>query len=175
MTSPNLSSLIAHRSFQSLIPMRAVIQRVSEASVSVAGEVVGQIGTGLLVLLGVGRDDSSAEAELLAEKTAHLRIFPDDAGRFNRSILDIGGAALVVSQFTLYADTRRGRRPSFTQAAPPEVAAPLVTTFAAALRTYGLEVATGSFGAHMRVALVNDGPVTILLDSATFLEPRRVH
>jgi D-tyrosyl-tRNA(Tyr) deacylase len=155
--------------------MRAVIQRVSEASVTVEGEVVGQIGRGLLVLLGVGRDDGPAEPVLLAEKIAGMRIFPDDAGRFNRSALDVGAAALVVSQFTLYADTRRGRRPSFSDAALPEIAAPLVEAFAAALRQQGLVVATGSFGAHMRVALVNDGPVTIMLDSETLREPRRAH
>jgi D-aminoacyl-tRNA deacylase len=155
--------------------MRAVIQRVSEASVTVAGAAVGRIGRGLLVLLGVGVGDSAADAELLAEKTANLRIFPDADGRFNRSLLDVGGGALVVSQFTLYADTRRGRRPSFSDAAPPEAATPLVDTFAAALRRMNVEVATGAFGAHMHVALVNDGPVTILLDSETFREPRRSH
>lgn len=153
--------------------MRAVIQRVSEASVTVDGEIVGQIGRGLLVLLGVGEGDGPDEATLLAEKIAAMRIFPDDEGRFNRSALDIGGAVLVVSQFTLYADTRRGRRPSFAAAAPPEVAAPLVELFVAAVRQQGLPVATGSFGAMMRVALVNDGPVTIMLDSATFREPRK--
>jgi D-tyrosyl-tRNA(Tyr) deacylase len=155
--------------------MRAVIQRVSEASVTVAGEVVGQIGRGLLVLLGVGRGDGPTEAAFLAEKIAGMRIFPDDEGRFNRSALDIGGAALVVSQFTLYGDTRRGRRPSFSDAAPPEAAAPLVEEFAAALRRQGIVVATGSFGAYMQVALVNDGPVTLILDSETFREPRRAH
>ena len=155
--------------------MRAVIQRVNEASVTVEEEVVGQIGLGLLVLLGVGRDDGAAEATLLAEKIAAMRIFPDGEGRFNRSALDAGGAVLVVSQFTLYADTRRGRRPSFSDAAPPEAAAPLVDAFADALRQQGLAVATGSFGAHMRVALINDGPVTIVLDSERFREPRRMH
>jgi D-tyrosyl-tRNA(Tyr) deacylase len=153
--------------------MRAIIQRVSEASVTVEDRVVGQIGLGLLILLGVGVGDAPAEAELLAEKIANLRIFPDDAGRFNRSALDIGGSALVVSQFTLYADVRRGRRPSFSDAARPEIAAPLVDTFAAALRGRGIAVAAGVFGAHMRVALLNDGPVTIMLDSDTFREPRR--
>ena len=155
--------------------MRAVIQRVSEASVTVDGEVVGQIGRGLLVLLGVGRGDGPADAALLAEKTAGMRIFADDEGRFNRSALDVGAAALVVSQFTLYADTRRGRRPSFSDAALPEIAAALVEAFAAALRQQGLAVATGSFGAYMRVALVNEGPVTIVLDSETLREPRRIH
>jgi D-tyrosyl-tRNA(Tyr) deacylase len=152
--------------------MRAVIQRVSEASVTVDEQVVGQVGRGLLVLLGVGPGDGAAEAALLADKIANMRIFPDEAGRFNRSAIDVGGAALVVSQFTLYADTRRGRRPSFTDAAAPEIAAPLVEAFAAELRTRGLAVASGVFGAHMRVALVNDGPVTIVLDSATLREPR---
>jgi D-tyrosyl-tRNA(Tyr) deacylase len=155
--------------------MRAVIQRVSEASVVVDGLVVGEIGRGLLVLLGVGRGDGAAEANLLAEKIANLRIFPDDGGRFNRSLLDVAGSALVVSQFTLYADTRRGRRPSFSDAALPEVAASHVEAFAAALVERGIPVAKGVFGAHMRVALVNDGPVTIVLDSATFGEPRRIH
>jgi D-tyrosyl-tRNA(Tyr) deacylase len=153
--------------------MRAVIQRVSEASVAVDGAVVSRIGHGLLVLLGVGAGDDMADAQLLAEKSANLRIFSDAEGRFNRSLLDVGGGALVVSQFTLYADTRRGRRPSFSDAAPPDVAAPLVDTFVAALRRLSLEVATGVFGAHMHIALVNDGPVTILLDSETFRAPRR--
>ena len=155
--------------------MRAVVQRVSAASVTVDGAVVGQIARGLLILLGVGQGDTRAEAVLLAEKIANLRIFADDAGRFNRSALDIGGAALVVSQFTLYADTRRGRRPSFSGAAQPDVAAPLVESFAAALRSRGLPVATGVFGAQMSVALANDGPVTIVLDSATFSDPRSAH
>lgn len=153
--------------------MRVVIQRVSAASVTVAEQIVGQIDVGVLVLLGIARDDSSVEATLLAEKVATMRIFPDDQGRFNRSALEIGGAALVVSQFTLYADTRRGRRPSFCEAAPPEIAAPLVEAFAVALRQQGLMVATGVFGAHMQVALVNDGPVTIMLDSQSFRAPRR--
>lgn len=152
--------------------MRAVVQRVSAASVTVDGVVVGQIARGLLILLGVGQGDTRAEAVLLAEKIANLRIFADDAGRFNRSALDIGGAALVVSQFTLYADTRRGRRPSFTDAALPDVAAPLVEMFAAELRARGLAVEQGVFGAHMDVMLHNDGPVTIVLDSAAFKEPR---
>lgn len=155
--------------------MRAVIQRVSEASVAVEGRVVGAIRRGLLILLGVGIGDGEAEARLLAEKSANLRIFPDEEGRFNRSLLDIGGEALVVSQFTLYADTRRGRRPSFSAAAPPEIAAPLVETFANELRRLGVAVSTGQFGAMMQVALVNDGPVTILLDSAIFREPRNRH
>ncbi|MGQ9550165.1 MAG: D-aminoacyl-tRNA deacylase [Roseiflexus sp.] len=155
--------------------MRAVLQRVSEASVTVGDEVVGAIGRGLLILLGVGVGDGHADARLLAEKTAHLRIFADEEGRFNRSLIDTGGEALVVSQFTLYADTRRGRRPGFSDAAPPEIAAPLVDIFADELRRLGVVVSTGRFGAMMRVALVNDGPVTILLDSATFREPRNQH
>jgi D-tyrosyl-tRNA(Tyr) deacylase len=148
--------------------MRAVIQRVAKASVTVNNQVIGQIGVGLLVLLGIGMGDQLAEATLLAEKIANMRIFADDDGRFNRSALDVGGEALVVSQFTLYADTRRGRRPSFTAAAPPEIAAPLADAFVAALRECGMMVATGSFGAHMQVALLNDGPVTIVLDSKSF-------
>jgi D-tyrosyl-tRNA(Tyr) deacylase len=147
--------------------MRAVIQRVTEASVTVDNQIVGQIGSGLLVLLGIGVGDQLAEAAQLAEKIANLRIFADDDGRFNRSALDVGGAALVVSQFTLYADTRRGRRPSFAAAAPPDLAAPLVDAFVAALRQRGMMVAAGIFGAHMQVALLNDGPVTIVLDSTT--------
>ncbi len=146
--------------------MRAILQRVSEASVEVDGRIVGRTGPGLLVLLGVGRGDGEAEAKLLAEKTAQLRIFADEAGKFNRSLLDTGGGALVISQFTLYADTRKGRRPSFTDAAPPELAAPLVEQYCAALRALGVHVETGVFGALMRVALVNEGPVTISLDTA---------
>lgn len=152
--------------------MRAIIQRVSQASVTVGGTIVGQIERGLLVLLGVGHGDSEAEARLLAEKIANMRIFSDHDGRFNHSVLDVGGAILVVSQFTLYADTRRGRRPGFSSAALPEVAAPLVETFCIALRERGLQVETGVFGAHMDVALVNDGPVTITLDTDTLREPR---
>jgi D-tyrosyl-tRNA(Tyr) deacylase len=153
--------------------MRAVIQRVNEASVTVDGVVVGRIGRGLLVLLGVGAGDAVAEAESLAEKIANLRIFSDAEGRFNRSLIDVGGGALVISQFTLYADTRRGRRPSFSDAAPPDLAAPLVDAVVAALQRLSIVVATGAFGAHMQVGLVNDGPVTILLDSETFRAPRR--
>lgn len=145
--------------------MRAILQRVGEASVTVEGQVVGRIGPGLLVLLGVGRDDTTAEAQLLADKTAAMRIFADEAGKFNRSLLDIGGSALVVSQFTLYADTRKGRRPSFTDAAPPALAESLVHAYCAALRSLDVTVETGVFGAMMRVALVNEGPVTIILDS----------
>ncbi len=146
--------------------MRAILQRVSESSVEVDGVIVGRSGPGLLVLLGVGHGDGEAQARSLAEKSARLRIFADEAGKFNRSLLDSAGSALVVSQFTLYADTRRGRRPGFSDAAPPELAAPLVEAFCAALRALGVPVETGSFGANMRVALVNDGPVTIILDTA---------
>jgi D-aminoacyl-tRNA deacylase len=144
--------------------MRAVVQRVSSARVVVNGEVVGEIGAGLCVLLGVARTDVEAEAERLAGRTARLRIFENDEGRFDRSLLDAGGAALVVSQFTLIADTAKGNRPSFTDAAPPEQAEPLYESFCAVLRELGVEVATGRFGARMAVELVNDGPVTIVLE-----------
>ena len=152
--------------------MRAVIQRVSKASVTVDSQVVGKIGRGLLLLLGIGAGDNQADVALLADKIINMRIFPDQGGRFDRSVLDLGGEVLVVSQFTLYADTRRGRRPSFSDAAPPEIAAPLVDSFAQALRARGLVVASGVFGAHMYVDLQNDGPVTVVLDSATLREPR---
>ncbi len=145
--------------------MRALIQRVSHASVTVDGKVVGQIGHGLLVLLGVGQDDSEVQVKTLADKIVYLRIFGDDEGKMNRSLLDIGGQVLVVSQFTLYADMRRGRRPSFTNAAPPSLAEPLVERFKAAIAAYGLTVADGIFGAYMEVELINNGPVTIWMDS----------
>jgi len=145
--------------------MRALLQRVSHASVTVDGKVVGQIGQGLLVLLGVGQGDSEVQVKALADKIVYLRIFGDDEGKMNRSLLDIGGEVLVVSQFTLYADTRRGRRPSFTDAAPPSVAEPLVERFKDAIATYGLTIADGIFGAYMQVELLYDGPVTIWLDS----------
>jgi D-tyrosyl-tRNA(Tyr) deacylase len=145
--------------------VRAVLQRTTGARVRVDGSVVGEIGPGLVVLLGVGPDDTDAIAGELARKTAELRIFRDDDGRTNRSLLDIDGKALVVSQFTLFADTRRGRRPGFTGAAPPELAERLYGTFGDALRDLGVGVATGRFGAEMAVELVNDGPFTILLDS----------
>jgi len=145
--------------------MRALIQRVSRARVTVDGKVVGQIGQGLLVLLGVGQNDSEVQVRTMVDKIVYLRIFGDDEGKMNRSLLDIGGEVLVVSQFTLYADTRRGRRPGFTNAAPPSIAEPLVERFKAAIAAYGLTVADGIFGAYMEVELVNDGPVTIWLDS----------
>ena len=145
--------------------MRALLQRVSHASVTVDEQVVGQIGQGLLVLLGVGQNDSEVQVKTLADKIVHLRIFGDEEGKMNRSLLDIEGEVLVVSQFTLYADTRRGRRPSFTDAAPPDVAEPLCERFKDAVAAYGLKVAGGVFGAHMDVELLNDGPVTIWLES----------
>jgi D-aminoacyl-tRNA deacylase len=145
--------------------MRAVLQRVSSAQVSVAEQVVGRIGQGLLVLLGVAAGDAEQDARYLAEKTAQLRIFEDEAGKMNRSLEEIGGELLVVSQFTLLADCRQGRRPGFSGAAPPEVAKELYERFVALLRTRGLLVATGVFQAEMAVQLVNDGPVTMLLDS----------
>jgi D-aminoacyl-tRNA deacylase len=145
--------------------MRALLQRVTHASVTVDEQVVGEIGQGLLILLGVGQNDSEAQVKMLADKIVHLRIFGDDEGKMNRSLLDIGGEALVVSQFTLYADMQRGRRPSFTEAAPPALAEPLVERFKDALASYGLTVAGGIFGAYMHVSLLNDGPVTIWLDS----------
>ncbi len=135
--------------------MRALLQRVSQASVTVDEQVVGHIGQGLLVLLGVGQADGEAQVKTLADKIVHLRIFGDEQGKMNRSLLDIGGEVLVVSQFTLYADTRRGRRPSFTEAAPPTLAEPLVERFKDAIAAYGLTVADGIFGAYMEVALLN--------------------
>jgi D-tyrosyl-tRNA(Tyr) deacylase len=145
--------------------VRVVIQRVSEASVTVDQKTVGAIGQGLMVLLGVAQGDTSQEAKSLAEKTAGLRIFEDDAGKMNRSVEEIGGSLLVVSQFTLLGDCRKGRRPGFTDAAPPELADQLYEEYVAALRSRGINVATGVFRAEMQVALVNDGPVTMLLDS----------
>jgi D-tyrosyl-tRNA(Tyr) deacylase len=143
--------------------VKAVVQRVSEARVRVRGEPVGEVGPGLSVLLGVARADGPAHAQRLAEKVARLRIFEDDKGRFDRSLLDVGGEALVVSQFTLIADTAKGNRPSFGEAAPPDQAEPLYEAFCEALRAQGIRVATGVFGARMAVELVNDGPVTIIL------------
>jgi D-tyrosyl-tRNA(Tyr) deacylase len=144
--------------------MRALLQRVARAEVRTEGEVVGRIGPGLAVLLGVGEDDDERAADALAAKTAKLRIFADEEGRMNRSLIDAGGAALVVSQFTLFADARKGNRPSFVRAAPPDRADALYQRFVAALREAGVTVATGTFQAHMQVELVNDGPVTIWLD-----------
>ena len=142
------------------------MQRTTAASVRVAGEVVGEIDRGLVILVGIGPEDTEATADQMAQKSAELRLFRDDAGRTNRSLLDTGGGALVISQFTLYADTRRGRRPGFTGAAPPGEAERLYERFADALRGLGVTVATGRFGAEMAVELVNDGPFTIWLDSA---------
>jgi D-tyrosyl-tRNA(Tyr) deacylase len=144
--------------------MRALLQRVKNGRVIVAGHVLAEIGPGLVILLGVGPLDGEQQASYLAEKSANLRIFEDEAGKINRSILDGGGEALVVSQFTLYADTRKGRRPSFTEAAPPEVARPLVERFAELLRAEGVPTQTGEFGAHMLVEIANDGPVTIWME-----------
>lgn len=146
--------------------MRAVLQRVSRAEVRVDGETVGAVGAGLVVLLGVGPDDDEAVADGLARKIAELRIFADDDGRTNRSLLDVGGEALVVSQFTLFADTSRGRRPGFTGAALPDQAIPLYERFASALEGLGVRVARGRFGAEMAVELVNEGPFTVWLDTS---------
>jgi len=145
--------------------MRAVVQRVSRAKVTVEGRITGEIGAGLMVLLGVGREDSPAVAVSLAEKVANLRIFEDEQGKMNRSLLEVKGAALVVSQFTLYGDARGQRRPSFISAAAPEQAAALYEEFTEVLRGLGITVATGVFQTMMSVELVNEGPVTILLDS----------
>ena len=147
--------------------MKALVQRVSEASVTVGERMVGSIGRGLLVLLGVEQGDGEDEALLLARKVANLRIFEDDAGKMNRSVLDIAGGVLAVSQFTLCADVRKGNRPSFIGAAPPEIANPLYARFCDHLAAQGAPVARGEFAAHMAVLLVNDGPVTIWLDTAT--------
>ncbi|MCS7220728.1 MAG: D-aminoacyl-tRNA deacylase [Anaerolineae bacterium] len=146
--------------------MRAVVQRVSEASVIVAGEVISAIGRGLLIFLGVTHSDGEEEAAYLARKIAGLRVFEDAEGKMNLSLADVGGQALVVSQFTLYADARKGRRPSFTDAARPEQAEPLIERFVAYLRNEGIPTQTGRFQAHMGVRLCNDGPVTLILDTA---------
>jgi D-tyrosyl-tRNA(Tyr) deacylase len=145
--------------------MRAVVQRVSRAQVAVNGEIAGEIGLGLLVLLGVGRDDTEADATYLAEKIAGLRVFEDADGKMNRSVQDVGGSVLAVSQFTLYGDVRRGKRPSFDTAAPPEKARQLYEFFVEQIRIAGLGCETGRFKEMMQVELVNEGPVTILLDS----------
>ncbi|NPA06497.1 MAG: D-tyrosyl-tRNA(Tyr) deacylase [Chloroflexi bacterium] len=144
--------------------MRVLLQRVAWAQVEVTGEVIARIGPGVLLLVGVTHTDTEAEAAYLARKVAQLRIFEDDAGKMNRSLLDVGGEALVVSQFTLYADTRKGRRPSFVHAARPEHAEPLIQRFAALLAQHGVPVQMGRFGAHMVVSLANDGPVTLWLE-----------
>jgi D-tyrosyl-tRNA(Tyr) deacylase len=144
--------------------MRALIQRVSSGAVTVEGETIGRIGRGYVVLLGVGQADTRAEADWLAQKILELRLFSDDAGKMNLSLQDVGGEALVVSQFTLYADARKGRRPSFTDAAPPPVAIPLYEYVVKKLRAAGTTVATGRFGADMRVEIHNDGPVTLWLE-----------
>ena len=144
--------------------MRVVIQRVSSGHVVVEGRLIAEIGPGLVILLGIGPQDGDEQARYLVDKIANLRIFEDDDGKMNRSLLDMGGQAIVVSQFTLYADTRKGRRPSFTDAAPPEVASPLVGRFAGMLRELGVPTQTGEFGAHMLVEIVNEGPVTIWME-----------
>jgi D-tyrosyl-tRNA(Tyr) deacylase len=145
--------------------VRTVIQRVSQASVTVDGQTVGRIGAGLCILIGVGKDDNRKNTAALADKVKDLRIFADELGKMNRSVVDIGGAILVVSQFTLYADCRKGNRPSFTDAAPPALARQLYEEFVQYLRDAGLSVATGRFQADMKVTLVNDGPVTLVLDN----------
>lgn len=144
--------------------MRVLLQRVSQAGVTVEGKVISRIGKGLVLLLGIGHGDGEAQVVFLAEKIANLRVFEDEQGKTNLSLLDVKGEAIVVSQFTLYADTRKGRRPSFTDAALPEVAEPLVNRFAELLRSHGIPTQTGQFGAHMKVEIHNDGPVTIWLE-----------
>lgn len=146
--------------------MKIVVQRVREASVSVGGNVVGAIDQGLAVLVGVTAADGAADAEALATKLVDLRIFADDDGLMNRSIAEIGGGCLVIPQFTLYGSVRKGRRPSFTDAAPPEIAAPLVVQFCDDIRSHGVHVESGRFGEHMRVALINDGPVTFVVEAS---------
>lgn len=145
--------------------MRALVQRAAAGSVDVAGERIGEIGKGLVILLGVTHSDTEKDAAFLAEKCMNLRIFEDDAGKMNRSLLDVGGEALIISQFTLYGDASHGRRPSFTEAARPEVAIPLYEKFVELCRGYGVRVATGRFGAEMLVSIRNDDPVTILAES----------
>ena len=145
--------------------MRAVVQRVTRASVTIEGDIVGEIGNGFVVLLGVARDDTQSDADYLADKVAALRIFDDEDGRMNLSVRDVGGGVLIVSQFTLYGDVRRGLRPSWSDAAAPEIAEPLYEYFVGKMRESEVHIATGSFRRMMEVELVNDGPVTILLDS----------
>ncbi len=144
--------------------MRALIQRVSHGKVSVTGETIAEIGKGIVVLLGVGNDDGEEQAQYLAKKIAEMRIFEDEGGKTNLSLLDVGGEAIVVSQFTLYADTRKGRRPSFINAAAPEIAEPLVERFVELMQEHGIPTQTGIFGAHMLVEIDNDGPVTIWVE-----------
>ncbi|HRV95655.1 MAG TPA: D-aminoacyl-tRNA deacylase [Anaerolineae bacterium] len=147
--------------------MRAILQRVQQGHVTVNDQIVGQVGRGYVILLGITHDDGLPEVRKLAEKTAHLRVFEDEQGKMNRSVLDVGGEILVISQFTLYADAKKGRRPSFTQAAAPDQAEPLVAQFVEALHQLGVQkVESGVFGAHMLVHIENDGPVTIILDTA---------
>ena len=153
--------------------MRALVQRVSRASVTVQGEIVGEIGAGLAVLVGVSRDDAEADADYIVNKVANLRIFADEEGKFNYSAMDVGAELLLISQFTLHADTRKGRRPSFIEAAGPELAEPLFNYTVAKFRESGLRVAAGTFQAHMMVSLTNDGPVTIMIDSTDRGRPRR--
>ncbi len=153
--------------------MKALLQRVSQASVNVGEITVGKIGPGLLVFIGVGEEDSEADSRYLADKITGLRIFPDEDGKFNLAVLDTGGEVLLVSQFTLMASTRKGRRPSFTQAAPPEIAESLIEQVSQFIRNYGLRVETGQFQAHMLVKIHNDGPVTIAIDSQDRHTPRK--
>lgn len=150
--------------------MKALIQRISSARVRIADEITGEVGRGLLVFLGIGRGDQEATLDFLADKIVNLRIFEDEQGKMNLSLADVGGEILVVSQFTLYADCRKGRRPNFMEAAPPEISEGMYERFIAVLRAKGLTVATGRFGADMAVELVNDGPVTIMLDSKDWLK-----
>lgn len=145
--------------------MKAVVQRVGRATVSVDGHVVGRIGPGLVILVGVSGEDGAADAEAIGSKIAGLRIFADDGGLMNRSIIDVGGEVLVISQFTLYGDIRRGRRPSFVEAARPEIASPLIDLVSEVMRSLGIAVSEGSFGARMEVELVNDGPVTLVIET----------
>jgi D-tyrosyl-tRNA(Tyr) deacylase len=144
--------------------MKAIVQRVQKASVTVSDKLIAEIGNGLLILLGVGKEDNEENARILAEKISHLRIFADEQGKMNLSVLDINGSAIVVSQFTLFADTRKGNRPSFIDAATPEIASPLCDRFAEKLQQMGIPTQTGEFGTHMLVEILNDGPVTISLE-----------
>lgn len=153
--------------------MKAILQRVSQASVSVEGETIGEIGAGFMILLGVGAEDSREDVDYLVEKIINLRVFNDAENKMNLSLRDTGGAVLAISQFTLYANTRKGRRPSFIEAAPPEKAEPLYNYFVEQMTAFGIRVATGQFGAMMSVQLINEGPVTIILHSAERLKPRR--